>query len=114
MSGASDDRFLEALRTTLDRQTETLAPEVRSRLARARRAAIGRLQRPRFGDTALVPAAVFGCALALLPVFNVGREHPELAPALEDLDLLSGTEALEMYDDLDFYLWLETLNPDYS
>jgi hypothetical protein len=110
MSGASDDRFLAALRAILDRRAETLAPEVRARLARARRTALNRLERPRFGDRALVPAAVFGCALALLIVFNVGREQPELAPALEDLDLLSATEALEMYDDLDFYLWLETLN----
>lgn len=106
---SKDDReeaLLRQVRNSLDASTETLDAATCTRLRAARAHA---LQHPRVrqpwllwpaGGVALAAAALLSWALW----FNGPAGHTPAA--LEQLELLSSTENLELYTDLDFYQWL--------
>ncbi len=121
------DKFIRKIRQQLDRESEALDGETLSRLrqARARAVAAGDnghgmvhwLVSGRFGGSAVALASVSALAVAvwLLAVPMIApQDVPLLAEsqvsALDDLELLAASEALEFYEDIDFYYWLETQN----
>lgn len=85
----------------------------RSRLAAARAAAVSagageprRISQGRFGFAALAAAAAFAFAVVWL-------QQPAVAPGsdalttFEDLDILLDEEELELFEELEFYVWLQ-------
>jgi hypothetical protein len=91
------------------RAAETLEPEIRSALRRARAGA--QAQRPAAGGrwlplTAAVAAGVILAAILLFPAPETVGPPP--AAAAEDLELLLDEEDFDFLAELDFYLWLET------
>jgi hypothetical protein len=107
----SDERFLDEVRHTLEASVAQLDEDTRRRLAAARRAALDERPEEPWNWHALVSAAalasvVVGLIVVLLP------QEPSLTPAMEDLEILSSTEDLDFYDELDFYSWLAESEAD--
>lgn len=102
------------LRNLLRRGEQQLDPETRDRLLAARRLALqaaGQKQRPRpwarpAGAVALLMAVLFvGLYLPHAP-------HQPMAELMdEDLEMLAAGEDLDLYDELDFYHWLDSDGP---
>lgn len=114
-----DDRRLEERAGRLYRQqVDALEPDVRRRLADARRQALASARKspgPRLALPVLVPAGAAAAVVAGLVIVLGRQPGPEggdiplatAAPAAEDMEILLGNEDLDLLDDLDFYLWLD-------
>ncbi len=112
MSESSSEADKMALTRALDARVEALDGEVLERLRRARRQAARQADRsvkPWFPPAGLHWAA----GVAAFAVLAVGlgfwwqAARQPLPAALDDLDVLAGSEDLNLVRDLDFYLWLE-------
>jgi hypothetical protein len=120
MNAADESRWLAQLRTQLDEDARDLDAETASKLNRARQRALDAglaRRRSRYGFLAYALTASIAALLALSVLVRVA-ERPEpmpavaTAPTADDLDLLAGTEELEMIEDLEFYAWLELQSLD--
>lgn len=116
-------------KTALERRAKALFDEgvdgldarTRSRLTQARHAAVAALvqQREPFMRRWWLPAAGLATAalVAVIVVFNLNpAANQQLAAAslaVEDMDILSGAENIELLEDMEFYAWLES-EPDLS
>jgi len=108
-----DEAWIERATALLDRSAENLDAATLSRLNRARQAALAQRRvaaRQWIWGAGLAgaAAAVFALALGL----HHRAETPHLAPAAPlqagDIDYLtSDDETLDLYENLDFYAWLE-------
>ncbi len=101
--------FLDNIRSTLDRSAADLDPRTLARLREGRRHALaqGSRQRPGLWHWLRLPAAAFAVSMALMAVFLYLRE-PAVQPynGIEDLDIITSNENLDMLIDLEFYVWL--------
>jgi hypothetical protein len=99
-------------RAAFDESVESLDAATRSRLARARAEALSELRGRRMNwRSAWVPAGVAAAAALAGAVLIVGNdaaapESPPSLAALEDLDIVTDGEDLEMFgEDQEFYAW---------
>lgn len=100
-----EETLLRRVKSVLDAGSETLDAATCTRLRAARAHALQ--QRHARQPWLLWPAAGAALAAALLSWglwFNAPAGHTPAA--LEQLELLSSTESLELYTDLEFYQWL--------
>lgn len=115
-----DDRLVERIREHLDARVDDLDAETLSRLAEARRralAAAGKPRRrwtiPRPGDHRaadwVVPAGAFASVVATVLALTIMVAEPGngLAKEVDDLEMLTAGEEIELYENLEFYLWLQ-------
>jgi hypothetical protein len=109
-----EQEFLDDVRQVLDESVDNLDAGTRSRLARARHAALeAREAKEKRGERRLrwvgLPAAGLAvAAVAALLVLNVFDPRGTGAPEdfVADLEVLGAEESTEFYEDLDFYLWI--------
>jgi hypothetical protein len=101
--------WLERVRAELDASARDLDAATLSRLNRARQAALaaarGRRARLwRYGG----PAALAAAFSLLVAIGWWGLRAPASAPdAATDFELLAGEDSPELYEDLEFYAWLD-------
>jgi hypothetical protein len=108
----STERFLRQLNERLDHSVEALDASTQARLRAARREALAASGvrslpawlMPMGSLAAAATVAVLTVSLWLLPP---EKGMDDQLPPLEDFALLSDSEGLEFYQDLDFYLWLD-------
>lgn len=120
---AKDDKLLAEARAALNRKAETLDDAVLARLRAARLAATEATDRSRRSGSWLSPIPGTGSSWALsrtmggmvaaslvfAVAMTVWLANPVVPGGnLEDLEILAANENPEFYQDLDFYLWLET------
>ena len=100
-----------------DEGVEGMDAHTRSRLTQARHAAVAALaqQREPFIRRWWLPIAGLATAasVAVIVVFNLNSaaNEQQLAAAslaVEDIDILSGAENIELLEDMEFYAWLES------
>ena len=116
-----DAQLIEAIRHRLDEQADGLDSATLLRLAQARRLALAaavepqrrwrRMMRPSrrpVGDW-LVPAGAFASVLATAVALTLMVAEPgnESARVMDDVELLTAGEELELYENLEFYQWLQ-------
>jgi hypothetical protein len=110
-----NDKLLKQVKTTLDKAAEEIDGATLTRLRAIRREALaaGEKQKPfsRWasvgGLTATATVLVLTVSLLTIsPEENVGTL--QTMPPLEDIALLSDKADLEFYEELDFYLWLDS------
>ena len=116
-----DAQLIEAVRTRLDEQVDGLDSATLSRLAQARRLAVAAAAAPRprwrrmmrpasrpVGDW-LVPAGAFASVLATAVALTLMVAEPGNGSAreMDDVELLTAGEELELYENLEFYQWLQ-------
>lgn len=99
-------------RAAFDESVESLDAATRSRLARARTAALSELRGQRVNlRSAWVPAGIAAAAALASAVLIVGDDAgaPQMPPslaALDDLDIVADGEDLGMFEeDVEFYAW---------
>ncbi len=117
----NDAQLIERIRRRLDEDVDRLDNATLSRLEQARRralAAAAQPQRPWWrmtwlasrpaGDW-LVPAGAFASVVATAVALTLMVVEPgnRLAREADDLELLTAGEELELYENLEFYQWLQ-------
>lgn len=105
------DPMLEKLTEEIRAGDDKLDGYVLSRLNRARHAALAQKPvskwRHWFAPQNLVPAGTLAAAvLGAFLFFQQGSQDTELVP-VDDFDVIMAEESLELYEDLEFYVWLE-------
>ena len=117
----NDARIIEHIRQRLDEDVEALDDATLSRLRQARRLALAAARPPnrpgggkiwpgsRPAGDGLVPAGAFASvfATALALTLMVAEPDNGLVRAVDDLELFTVGEDLELYENLEFYQWLE-------
>ncbi len=103
-------------RDVLEQSAQGLDAATLSRLNRTRQAALA-LHRPRAARPWFLPAGLASACVILLAATVWHAYVPAGVPALPlsatmsgnggDVDLVSGDDSLEMYQDLEFYAWLD-------
>lgn len=104
-----DDKFLTEAKRVLDRSVQVLDRDKTNSLQRARIHALekGMRRRPRAVWTWVSGLAVASVAiLALVFLLNRQEVSNQHHPMLEDLELMTSTENVELSEDLEFYDWL--------
>jgi hypothetical protein len=110
----NEKAVVQSLTKILDEAEAQTDPRVRMRLRAARLKALESLESPvpwytRFPRWATAGGLVTALALVLALSLWIPKEHCIIPSGqVEDLELLTTKEQLELYKDLDFYRWLET------
>jgi hypothetical protein len=105
-----DERLVAGIRQRLDRSCNALDGQTLSRLNRIRHAALERKQAR--GARMLLPFGGFVTACVLVvsvTLFRPGAVSdalPDSASPLEDIEILSSSDSLDLYEDYEFYQWL--------
>jgi len=114
-----EDAFLEKARRELDASCERLDGHTQSRLNSIRHAAVehGARQQEFPGRVLLAPFGGLVTASVLVVVVSLfvgqsnapapGQVITDNRTAIEDLDILTSAESLELFENLEFYQWLE-------
>lgn len=108
---AKENTFISASKAVLDESVRDLGPGVERRLRQARYRALEAKSKP---FRWLLPASGFAAvSVAILAgalwLFQPSRPVP--VQGVEDIEILSSGENLELFDDLEFYRWLAEQNP---
>ena len=107
-----DDEIALRARAALDRSADEVDAATETRLRAARRAALDALDAPPsvWSRRALLSASAAGAAGLLFGV-SWWLRTPAIPVALDDdlddVEILAGADDLELYDDLEFYRWLD-------
>ncbi|MDH4023288.1 MAG: hypothetical protein OEV14_09190 [Gammaproteobacteria bacterium] len=110
-----DEHFSRVAGRMLRESADELDAATAARLNRGRQAALDRMRDRRTGRGWVVPAlstaAVGALAVALWVSQGVapGRSEPlvSVVESAADMDLLLAADSLEMFEDLEFYAWLD-------
>ena len=109
----TDEEFAREAKEAFDASVEELDAATLSRMNRDRHAALAQLQRPSTPWTRWAPAT--GAAAAVL-VAVVLLQMPagveDVPAAVTDMEILLGEDSIEMLEELEFYSWIDTANPD--
>ena len=109
----TDGEFVQAVRSALDAQAEHLDAKTLGQLRAARRQALAQLEARAPHRAAWtswwVPAGTFATAGIAAVVFSLWSGHAPQPPGIDaaDVEMLAETDSLELYDDLEFYEWLD-------
>lgn len=114
MKHGHDNEFVGKLKGVLDEGAESLDDATLVRLQHARRQALrqGGQQRGRpitAGWIARwIPATGLAAAMAVLVATTLWMAIPQMdLPSVEEIELLTSNENLELLDELEFYQWLD-------
>ncbi len=119
MNPLDQDNWTRRAKTLLDESAEGLDAATLSRLNRARQAALRRV-RPRAAQRWFLPAGMASAGVLLFAVVAWHAQGPggagriqdlpfpaSASPTSSDIDLVSSDDNLELYQDLEFYAWLD-------
>lgn len=112
MAEHDEDPWTRRIRQQLDDSARDLDATTLSRLNRARQAALQAARRPQprpwLWPTLFATAASLALAVAIWPRVVPSTVAPPTAVAApEDFSMLAGEEQLDLYQELDFYAWLD-------
>lgn len=109
----NEQDFLKQVKQSLDDSVENLDAETRTRLNQARQAALREMHKSSLRKTKawwMIPAgAAAMAAIAVLSSVMYFRSTGSIMlpqGGISDLDIVASRDQLEMYENLDFYLWL--------
>lgn len=107
-----NDPLVNSIRKELDRSCDALDGYTLSRLHRMRSAALARPQSR--WKSVLLPfgGLVTACALVLAVSLSLqnGTAVEGTGEALEDIEMLTSNESLDLYENYEFYQWLAEAN----
>ena len=117
MSTRPNDPWIERAVALLDESADSLDAATLSRLNRARQAALA--QRRSAWSRWLVSGSLAGVTMALVLAFGIGQRRapllrlvPVAVEQAGDADVLVTDDNLDLYEDLDFYAWLDAQQQD--
>lgn len=104
----TEQAFLAQVKSTLDAHETQLDADTLRDLRLARHKALESLHKPRRLWQPVTVAAM--AAMVLIVVVSLQFTQPKTtvtAPGMEDMTLLSTSDDLDLYENIDFYQWLE-------
>lgn len=104
-------------RAAFDASVEALDGRTRSKLTRARHAAIDELHRSTRRPWQRVGAALGGLSAAVLAVWVVAGQFAPVTPSeivLDDMELVTEAPSLELLEEVEFYAWVARERADGS
>ena len=106
MPDQDDQAFVSAAKSVLDRSAQELDGETIARLHRTRRHALE--ARPQRAPWVVWAGGLAAACVALVVGALWWAEPSQTVPVagLEDIELITSADNLELYEDLDFYRWL--------
>ncbi len=109
----TDEQLAREAKQAFDQSVYGLDAATLSRLNRGRHAALAEAVRPGREWLRWAPATGVAAAVVLLVVTQLGPGEVDVisAPA-SDLEILLGEESIEMFEDLEFYSWLDAQDFD--
>jgi len=110
MNEQNDTKLAERAKRRFDESVAGLDGETRSRLNRARHAALAELGTPRPAWSVWLPAGGIATAAIVAVMFwSAGPPDPLTdAPAVvTDMEILLTEDSLEMLEELEFYSWMD-------
>ncbi|MBI1921568.1 MAG: DUF3619 family protein [Geobacter sp.] len=113
----SEREIVERVGKVLGESSDDLDLRTQSRLLAIRREAIERMSAPRerrfsiprWASASAFVTALVAVAIALVVLSGPNR-HRQQVSKLDDLEIMVSGENLELYEDLEFYQWLESRN----
>lgn len=104
----TDQQFVDAVKAGFDQSIEQLDAVTLSKLKSIRRSAL-EAGAEKSRHWILLPAGAFVAASLAIAIFSVVRQTDVPGPALqaEDIEMLSASDGIDFYEDLEFYQWLE-------
>ncbi len=99
-----EQKFTDAAKNGFEQSVRDLDKDILSKLAHARRSALQRESQKSL-NWIFIPA-VAAC-LALLIFSFVAKPPVEQALTADDIELISSSDSLDLYEELEFYEWLE-------
>lgn len=105
----TDEEFNQQAKAKFDASVDELDAATLSRLNRARHKALAELQQPTRQWSRWVPAAGVA-AVALVAVMiaqNPAGIYEPPPTAVADMEILLGEDSIEMFEELEFYSWLD-------
>jgi len=107
----NDKDFLQQVNKALDQQVESLDSETLSRLNRARHTAIQQQQQQREHQSTRLgwlSASGLAAAVLLVSLFMFRSEDIDIIHHgdVDEIDIIASSDKLEMFEQLDFYMWL--------
>lgn len=107
-SDKQEQAFLQRIKTTLDENEAQLDTNTLRDLRLARHTALESLRKPRRLWQPVAMATVAATVAVLVVALQVLQPKPAtMQSGVEDVALLSANDDLELYENLDFYQWLE-------
>ncbi len=111
MTNKDQDPMLERIEQELQSGNDGLEAHVLSRLNQARQNALKQAPKPwwkpaRLGASFLPAGTLAAAVLAAVVFFQTGSQVA-VPDTVDDLEVLMAEESLELYEDLEFYVWLE-------
>lgn len=106
-SGPDNQEMINKLKQVLDKQE--LDKDIQQRLSNARYQALQQPQ-PSFSSRYATPMVAFAsiCALAIAITLSLTPvEKPTGIDNIETFEIFTSNDSLEMYENLEFYLWLD-------
>lgn len=102
-----DNKWLEKVRDELNNSVQDIDAATQSKLTYIRNRALKNTSN-NIARFYRFPAAVLVTAcLVLAIIFNFPKEQTDQNGMINDLDLITTSESLELIEDLEFYEWLE-------
>lgn len=105
----TDEQLAQQAKKAFDRSVDGLDAATLSRLNRGRQAALAELERPNRQWLRWMPATGVAAAVLLVMITLRGPgEIDVINPPVTDLEILLSEESIEMFEELEFYDWLDT------
>ena len=109
----SDEEFAKRAKTVFDQSVDGLDAATLSKLNRGRQAALAAATPNRRQWLVWAPAGGVAAAalVAAVVMQNPTMQNPDLEgfeTAAGDLEILLGEESIELFEELEFYAWLES------
>ncbi len=105
-----EEEFLDKVKNSLDQRIDTLDGETLSRLNRARQTALQQQHLPPHAVNKWLWLPVSGIAAALLVssifMFRSEQITDISGNEFDEIEIIASKDSIELYEQLDFYLWL--------
>ena len=102
-----DNEWLESIRGELVRGIEEIDDATRSKLSQIRRQALAKKPSKSIPAFLLSAAVAATACLVVALIIYIPEQKPKQNEMIDDLDLITTSESLDLFEDLDFYEWLE-------
>ncbi len=107
MSEFNEEKLTANVRQTLDESAAAIDADTLSRIRQIRTQAIAKAEiRTSSWSGVMTGALATACVMVVAVMILLRSPMPTEAVPLDDLDLISSSESLELYEDLEFYEWL--------
>jgi hypothetical protein len=108
MKSHNEDELNSNIRLALDDSVESLDANTLSKIRQIRAQAVDKAGASQSDwPTIMTRALATACVMVFAVMILLKSPAPTQTVPLDDLDLISSSESLELYEDLEFYEWLE-------